>query len=332
MVDTVRGAKAEVHLDYLAATVDRGSSPRCILCESEACRPLAGCSLSAIQALYRQQFGLRLEVPHDLDSVTLIECRRCRLKWFWPPVVGGAAFYDALQESPLYYSPEKYEYKIAKQHIAPGARLLEIGAGYGDFSEIANQSRYTGLEISPKAVERARQANRNVRGETLEQHLRTIAEPYDAVCAFQVLEHVPNPRELIHQSLFALRSRGLLIVGVPNDATFLSYWYNNTLNLPPHHQTRWRPETLAFLAQLFPVSLVAMEKEQLADYGIFLNSICDEFIRRLLRRNPSPADLFYDTPLMRKIRRAMRKVLRPRLLTRFLRSDGHTVVAIPQKW
>jgi SAM-dependent methyltransferase len=58
-----------------------------------------------------------------------------------------------------------------------------------------------------------------VRNETLAQHLVEHAGSYDAVCAFQVLEHVKAPATLFAQMVQAVKLGGLIFVGVPHTAT-----------------------------------------------------------------------------------------------------------------
>lgn len=93
-----------------------------------------------------------------------------------------------------------------------GTRVIELGCSNGVFLQMA---RSRGAEVS--GVDLDRDALRHLKeiGITgklsLDEH-----DQADVVCAFQLLEHVPNPRGLVRDVSRALREDGRFLVAVPN--------------------------------------------------------------------------------------------------------------------
>jgi SAM-dependent methyltransferase len=82
--------------------------------------------------------------------------------------------------------------------LEPGARLLELGCGGGtpETRRLAERFAVTGVDISPRQVERARAAIPEAEFVCANfTELELPAGSFDAVCSFYVFNHVP--RELL---------------------------------------------------------------------------------------------------------------------------------------
>jgi 2-polyprenyl-3-methyl-5-hydroxy-6-metoxy-1,4-benzoquinol methylase len=200
------------------------------------------------------------------EAVRLYRCNDTQLKFFLPvEVAAGAGLYERLQQFDWYYGRERWEHRMALKDVPAGSRLLEVGAGSGEFVRKARQAGIdaTGIEISAAAVSAAGEDGRPVVLLDLEQAVRRYAGTMDTVCSFHVLEHVPRPREFIRGSLALLREDGQLIWCVPNADSFLKY-QENLLNMPPHHLLHWTREAFSSLEALFEVRLEQVRFEPLA--------------------------------------------------------------------
>lgn len=303
---------------------------RCPLCKSEDDHVAAVIELKQIANMYSHLLGFRPRLPTG-GTIGLHECGACGLRFFVPVLIGDQTLYDNLQLRPDYYLSDKAEFGVALEHIGPGERILDIGAGSGGFGFRANGRKYVGLEPNGSAASRARSKGLDVREESLHDHLGNLGpEHYDAVCAFQVVEHVEDPRGMLGDMLLALKPGGRLIVSVPNDESFISLERNSLLNLPPHHQTRWRPQCFLYLPRLLPLRLIRIERETLADYHLnsYLNTLVAEVIDLTLHRRRREIDWLHASSAMRAFRAAIRFPLKCGLHDPRMRPVGHTMTAI----
>jgi 2-polyprenyl-3-methyl-5-hydroxy-6-metoxy-1,4-benzoquinol methylase len=98
-------------------------------------------------------------------------------------------------------------------------RLLDIGAGYGQFLHHAQPhfSQITGTEVSESAVALAKEKYglKLLAGQV--ELLDLPLQAFDTITLFHVLEHVPDPCMLINRCHALLRAQGILIIAVPND-------------------------------------------------------------------------------------------------------------------
>lgn len=202
----------------------------------------------------------------DLADIQIYECQTSGLRFYHPlTLAGDADFYAELSANYQgYYSPWKWEHQVAYGQVAKGMNVLEIGCGYGYFLKklLQNGCEAVGLELNEKAVEYGQQHNLPIINENLSVHAAHNPEKYDMVCAFQVFEHVANPRQMLEQAMMCLKKGGILAIGVPNNDAYIfrndSY---HTLNLPPHHTLLWSPVSLTYLPQAFGLETIGITTE-----------------------------------------------------------------------
>lgn len=104
----------------------------------------------------------------------------------------------------------------------PGS-LLDLGCGNGAFLRLAldNGWRGRGVDGAPALAASARADGTQVELCDLDQWERRDDDLYDAVRLWYALEHVAKPGRLVRLALESLKPGGILLVGVPNDATAL---------------------------------------------------------------------------------------------------------------
>lgn len=207
----------------------------------------------------------------DIELISLYRCQASHLDFFMPSSAAGSGeLYLHLQQFDWYYMAHKWEFTEALRDLAGRQRILEVGSGIGLFVEMAGKelkgARVQGIEFNENAVSQAREKDLPVMQMDLDEVSRR-GETFDAVCGFQVLEHVHHPRELLAAMTKVLEPGGVLILSVPNRDSFLRHQYN-LLDMPPHHMTRWNGEVLAYLSRLFPLRLLGLRFEPLAPYHI----------------------------------------------------------------
>jgi SAM-dependent methyltransferase len=105
-----------------------------------------------------------------------------------------------------------------RSHLAPGSQVLEVGCGPGHFGRLlASPFDYHGIDISPFAVKEARERY-GLGSVSLgsAERLEFQDGEMDAVVAFDVVEHLPEPGLFFTEANRVLREGGLLIVTTPN--------------------------------------------------------------------------------------------------------------------
>jgi 2-polyprenyl-3-methyl-5-hydroxy-6-metoxy-1,4-benzoquinol methylase len=100
------------------------------------------------------------------------------------------------------------------RHFAPDARLLDVGCGgawLGDHFQ-----NYTGIDVSPEAVEAARSHGRQALLVDGDEPLPFDEGSFDGVVLKDVLEHVANPVTLVREVRRVLRPGGRVFASSPD--------------------------------------------------------------------------------------------------------------------
>ncbi len=98
----------------------------------------------------------------------------------------------------------------------PGGKLFEVGCGRGEFLSVAQEHfDVHGMDLSAYAIEVA--AGR-LAGRVAQGNIETDSFPrdhYDAIVAFNILEHLRQPGQVIQKLFEGLCEDGVLIGSVP---------------------------------------------------------------------------------------------------------------------
>jgi 2-polyprenyl-3-methyl-5-hydroxy-6-metoxy-1,4-benzoquinol methylase len=215
--------------------------------------------------------SFRIDISNELEghcAIFLYRCKTTDLKFFVPSeLLGSPSLYASLQQYHWYYMPDRWEYGVAIENLTGSNAILEIGSGSGSFLQPACEAglNIEGIEVNHAAVEAARNKGLPVAAGDLNSLSMDRPERFDAVCAFQVLEHLSDPKIFITSALKLLKVGGKLILSVPNSESFLRHQFN-LLDMPPHHMTRWSKKTFKALETLFPLKLEELLVEPLPAY------------------------------------------------------------------
>lgn len=237
----------------------------CPLCGSKKVTLIQQNNINSIANLYKAHFGYDIKAMHPPKLINFNHCENCDLEYFWPSFVADSDFYSYFEKYNWYYLKEKPEFEIASNYIRKTDLVLEIGSGEGNFAKHIKSKSYTGLELNSEAVVVAKKNGLNVKREDLFNYART-SKKYDVVCMFQLLEHIDNVGIFLKKAISLLKKDGLLIISVPSNESLMGMAVNHTLNLPPHHQTRWSDECLQNIASIFDLKVVRINHETLSDY------------------------------------------------------------------
>jgi SAM-dependent methyltransferase len=149
-------------------------------------------------------------------------------------------------------------------------RLLDIGCGRGDFLDYARHAglETSGVELNSNAAAMARSKGHQIFTQLLNELDRAQTGGFDLITLFQVLEHVPQPGNLMRQAAAFLNPGGYISVAVPSAEGMYRFSPWEPAQWPPHHVSRWRREDFRTLASVNGLKLVGSGGDVLLGSGI----------------------------------------------------------------
>lgn len=203
------------------------------------------------------------------NELRRLRCEYCAGEFFVPALQGDAAFYATIVDSEMEYyvahGKWEFDYAIERLRAAGVRRVLDYGSGGGAFlrqamSAIPSMEPY-GYDIGSAPADRA--AYRAIDTLTLDA---IDGEPLDAIVIMQVLEHLETPAADLRRAVALLRSGGIVIAAVPDADGPTALFPDAVTNLPPHHLSRWRINTLGKLGEACGLAAKEIFAEPLSSY------------------------------------------------------------------
>lgn len=236
------------------------SNPRCPITGEPATRLVQWVTCDLLVLLWRSIFNVDARPSLGGNQRIGLWESPTGLYFFDPLLEGDHEFYSQayayVAERKLWsHDAVRQAFVLAARQIAPGTRVLDVGCGLANFRSVIPHAEYVGLDPNFGSVA-------NVRGETLGDHLHENSEAYDAVCAFEVLEHLASPTQMFADMVRAARPGGQVIVSVPHVPSALTRIPNNVINAPPHHLTWWTEPALRALAEAGGATVESIEQAE----------------------------------------------------------------------
>lgn len=181
--------------------------------------------------------GRRL--PEPLDGGWLFSCKECHLSFRFPRKTQEEldALYQAGSIVAWTAEPsQRVDWKMAtvwvKGNLPPGSSVLDVGCFDGSFlRDLGSGYRRFGVEIHPEARKKAAIAGVTIVARRHEE-LAQVSKKFDAIFAFDLIEHVPDPLRFLTLASDSLRPSGILVLSSGNsDAPSwrlmgARYWYS----------------------------------------------------------------------------------------------------------
>ena len=211
------------------------------------------------------------------ESVGLIKCNPCKFIFCKniPSKDELNKYYTDSYERTRYLSPITIsrfnELLEGFEKYRKTGKILDIGAGYGFFLEIARQKGWDvyGTEITDEAVTHCKKKGIKMsKGEL--QNISLEENTFDVIVAIEVLEHVNNPGEYIEHAHKALRKGGFFYITTPNFNAILRYHLRDKYNIIgyPNHLCYFTNKTLRKL-----VANYGFKTQKIATTGISLTRL-----------------------------------------------------------
>jgi 2-polyprenyl-3-methyl-5-hydroxy-6-metoxy-1,4-benzoquinol methylase len=192
---------------------------------------------------------------------TFVRCRGCGLEWLDPMPTSDEidAYYEWAYREGIYapYAAADDIRRLIAEHrfatvrpMARPGRWLDVGCATGHFLETAARAgmEAEGLDVSPGAVAQARARGLRAHQGRVEDF--EPAAPYDTVTAFDVIEHLLDPRAFLDRLRGWLVPGGTLVLTLPDVGSIYPrllmrrHWF---YYLPSDHLHYFNPRTITRL-------------------------------------------------------------------------------------
>ena len=271
-------------------------SVACPICQGATSRSI--CSYTPEQAA--QAFAPRNITPlqhkqvvdklNDIwyrDSCHILKCDDCEFAFTAPFKSGDAEFYELISPS-THYPTRKWEFDRTLQALRPldvkSLNVVEIGAGSGVFLQMLKDHGCSTDHLFATEFSNAGRSAIAKRGIACspEDFRRLGSErTFDAVCMFQVLEHLDDYQGVFDALGRITRPGSHLFVAVPyGEWTARNERTGLLLDVPPNHISRWWPRSVECLADRFGWDVESCEIEPPNLRQDVALSVASRFVRK----------------------------------------------------
>jgi SAM-dependent methyltransferase len=235
--------------------------PVCPLTGLPAVRLIQSVSSNLLNGLWRASFSVATARQLGTGRRFGLWESPCGLVFFDPMIAGDGEFYRTLYTDFGTDGPwsdggsSRLDYARAAALVKPQDRVLDIGCGAAAFAQHVPQAVYVGLDDNYPASG----APADIRNESLTAHAAAHGQEYDVVCAFHVVEHVPELAQFASGLERCVKPGGYLVLAVPKFPSHISDIPNFVFNAPPHHLTWWNEQALRTLAERVGFEVQSLE-------------------------------------------------------------------------
>lgn len=293
--------------------------------------------LSSRTKIYGKQWEEHYgEIINSVKGFDVVQCDKCGFRHVMPlptsDELSGIYREDYYsKEKPLYLEENAEDlawwnlayrdrYDSYEQHLPVGRRrILDVGSGPGFFLLHGRDRGWEvlGIEPSRQSVAHSRKLGLPIIEEFLDDTVAASLKPFDVIHLSQVLEHIPEPKQMLRRINRLLTPGGLVHVVVPNDFNPFQVAVNRACGLrpwwiaPPHHLNFFDFDSLSSL--LVQCNFTLLERETSFPIDMFLlmgdNYIDDASLGRICHGKRKQLELNLNAanmnPLKRQLYRAM---------------------------
>lgn len=206
-------------------------------------------------------------IERENQVFNIVRCAGCGFVFVRNPRASTVSEEEATAQEVAILDPMRRHYQTKnlldwyfQSEKSASTRVVEVGAGTGPLprtlrDDPGKKYSYLGFEPSEGRAEACRQQGINVVNDFFSSD--TLEYAADAIIIDNVLEHVADPRSVLKQASNALRSKGLLVVIVPNFRDvrrFVPSWRKRHHWQPRCHINYFTSEDLSHLFNEFGFS------------------------------------------------------------------------------
>jgi len=171
-------------------------------------------------------------------------------------------FREAFFSSFVYRSWMALDGDISFYSLKGRGRLLDVGCNEGRGLTIYQRNGFDpeGLELNEKAAQQARMAGFTVHTQTLEEF--RPEKPFDIVVLSNVLEHAPDPKDMLSHVARILKPGGQVWISCPNNQSWLRnlfgrFWINWHV---PFHIVHFSSRTLVDMLRQAGFEVISLKQ------------------------------------------------------------------------
>ncbi|PWL30505.1 MAG: hypothetical protein DCO96_05885 [Fluviicola sp. XM-24bin1] len=249
----------------------------------------------------------QLEKLANYTEVGLVKCNSCSFVFSEciPSIQELVDYYSNNYERTSYLSPitvKRFNEILDRfEPFRKTGKLLDIGAGYGFFMEVAKERGWDvyGSELTDEAVNHCEgKGLKMYKGEFHKLDLEP--ESFDVIVSIEVLEHLNTPVQYANKAKEILRKGGVLYLTTPNFNSILRYRLKEQYNVIeyPNHLCYYTPQTLNNLfathgfnkldIKTTGISLTRLRTSKgKSDQEFVCETSDDEMLRYRIEKNPA---------------------------------------------
>lgn len=186
----------------------------------------------------------------------IVKCKECGLVYTNPmenPDSLLKGYEDVIDQE--YLDTEKYRKLLLLEHLKhieafkTKGKMLDIGCFAGYFLELAKQKGWDvyGIEPSNWARNVAKKRKVKIISESID-NAKLSDKTYDVITMWDVIEHLPNPRQVLKKCYDSLDDKGIIALGTPNiECLVAKIMGSNYPYILRMHHLFYSPKTLSLM-------------------------------------------------------------------------------------
>lgn len=198
-------------------------SRACLICRSSRFQERYPATFDGSAAEASKHF---LSFRESVKRGRIVECAQCGFV-FTDPQFSPSEYDTIYQQAPAGTARQQRWLKVGNKaraerlrafsldHLQPGTRILDFGAGGGDFLDLMRDFDSVGFDVAP-GVRPDGVKIYSGSFETLVGSGEFAAGSFDAITAWDVFEHLPNLEQTLPFLKTLLRPKGYLLLTLPN--------------------------------------------------------------------------------------------------------------------
>jgi len=230
----------------------------------------------------KADFKFVQDYKNEWGEWSLYECPKCQVQFWMPFESPNAGQYeeDVDYTSKLgimtkencwlivrdYWTMNQF-LKYLPHRNSKDKKLLDLGCGTGEFLVVAQDLGYQvyGVDFNENAVNfvKDKLEIENIYKEDVINFLEDKKEEYDVITAFEIIEHLGNPKKLLELVYQSLKPGGYFAISIPNRERYFSR-INPEIekwDFPYQHLTRWNLKSLSLFIINHSFEVIMVKKE-----------------------------------------------------------------------